>query len=276
MSFQSLVSSTLLVFPVRVCLCSNHIKPGSAVAVERVFSGGRDTISLRLFDANPQLVTLHKPYDQSKAIYSCTLSAVTVWCAALGPAPDHSNGLLRVTLQSNTLATLDSDTGPPVGDMEVFFDKFYNEDGVMRVCVDPVNCNLACGTKFCTNLSGVLVWPPQSVTCRRRVCSDHGCIGVEGLRVRTSAVKSGEKLHRVKCTVARVDGIIRAKEMIQCIEREEGVACDFAEVHYRDELLRHCRRIDINISRVLYIPLQFCGWIKKCVHVLSKVARNKA
>ncbi|KAH9159383.1 hypothetical protein EDB89DRAFT_1916285 [Lactarius sanguifluus] len=49
------------------------------------------------------------------------------------PAPDHSKGLL--TPQSNTLATLDSDTGPPVSDMEVFFDEFCNEDGVkMRRC----------------------------------------------------------------------------------------------------------------------------------------------
>jgi len=49
------------------------------------------------------------------------------------PATDHSKGFL--TPQFNTLATLDSDTCPPVSDMEVFFDEFYNEDGMkMRWC----------------------------------------------------------------------------------------------------------------------------------------------
>ncbi|KAI9433450.1 hypothetical protein H4582DRAFT_2082091 [Lactarius indigo] len=49
------------------------------------------------------------------------------------PASDPSKGFL--TPQSNTLATLDSDAWPPVSNMELFFDKFYNEDGEkMRWC----------------------------------------------------------------------------------------------------------------------------------------------
>ncbi|KAI9441143.1 hypothetical protein BJY52DRAFT_1195096 [Lactarius psammicola] len=43
------------------------------------------------------------------------------------PTPDLSKGLL--TPLSNTLGTLDSDTWPPVSDMELFFDEFNNTDG---------------------------------------------------------------------------------------------------------------------------------------------------
>ena len=45
--------------------------------------------------------------------------------------PTPQGGLL--TLQSQTLgtATLDSDMGPPVSDMELFFTEFKNKEGVL-------------------------------------------------------------------------------------------------------------------------------------------------
>ena len=53
--------------------------------------------------------------------------------------PTPQGGLL--TPQSHTLGTttLDSDTGPPVSDMELFFTEFKNEEGMlMRRCNECV------------------------------------------------------------------------------------------------------------------------------------------